>query len=102
MREEEDEDEEEQDISMMGSEEMEEEDGQKGDEDELDVEEGGECRKSALRVSFGRYGLFQLSDRDFCDSGYRSSKNRCRTSCTGESSSQRITEDRVFIDNYRN
>ncbi|XP_034446504.1 lysozyme C-like isoform X2 [Hippoglossus hippoglossus] len=54
----------------------------KGDEDEVDVEEGGERRKRALRPSFGLYGLFQLSDIHFCDSGYRLSKNRCNTSCT--------------------
>ncbi|XP_023124699.2 E3 ubiquitin-protein ligase HUWE1 [Amphiprion ocellaris] len=42
-------------------------------------------RKWAVKLrpwSIGFYGLFQLSDSYFCDSGYRPSINRCKTSCT--------------------
>ncbi|KAF1394569.1 hypothetical protein PFLUV_G00002400 [Perca fluviatilis] len=31
--------------------------------------------------SLGLYGIFQLSDKTFCNSGYRSSKNKCNTTC---------------------
>ncbi|XP_035856359.1 protein starmaker-like [Sander lucioperca] len=33
------------------------------------------------RSSLGLYGIFQLSDETFCNSGYRSSKNKCNTTC---------------------
>ncbi|XP_051801638.1 uncharacterized protein LOC127533171 [Acanthochromis polyacanthus] len=38
--------------------------------------------KPKLPWSIGFYGLFQLSDSYFCDSGYRWSINSCNTSCT--------------------
>lgn len=47
------------------------------DEDETSSEEDDESK--------GLYGLFQLSDRKFCDSGLCPSKNMCHASCKGES-----------------
>uniref|UniRef100_A0A8C6P538 Uncharacterized protein n=1 Tax=Nothobranchius furzeri TaxID=105023 RepID=A0A8C6P538_NOTFU len=32
----------------------------------------------------GTYGIFQLSDGHACESGYRPSRNQCRTDCSGE------------------
>lgn len=32
----------------------------------------------------GYYGIFQLSDRIFCDSGRRPTRNLCKTRCSGE------------------
>ncbi|XP_030606637.1 uncharacterized protein LOC115795023 [Archocentrus centrarchus] len=63
----------------------EEEDG-----DETSSEEGaGHILKP---LSLGLYGLFQLSDKQFCDSGYRRSRNVCRTSCTAFTNDD-ITDD---------
>lgn len=47
------------------------------DEDETSSEDDDESK--------GLYGLFQLSDRKFCDSGLCPSKNMCHASCKGES-----------------
>ncbi|XP_039663333.1 uncharacterized protein LOC120563312 [Perca fluviatilis] len=58
------------------------------DEDESEedeAEEAGERKKRSSeetkQSSLGLYGIFQLSDETFCNSGYRSSKNKCNTSC---------------------
>ncbi|KAG8014531.1 Lysozyme C [Nibea albiflora] len=82
--------------NLFDEEEMEEEDnrtdsdeesGEDG-EDEQDSTESGERKKRYVRrwkpkkKSIGYYGLFQLSDSYFCDSGYRWSRNRCQTSCS--------------------
>lgn len=32
----------------------------------------------------GYYGIFQLSDRIYCDSGRRPTRNLCKTRCSGE------------------
>lgn len=56
------------------------------DEDETSSEDDDESKNL--------YGLFQLSDREFCDSGLCPSKSMCHASCTGESlqtSKHRVT-----------
>lgn len=66
------------------------------DGDEQELEEGGKRKKRRAfrrrRRSVGFYGIFQLSDRYFCDSGENPSRNRCGTSCSGECLNQRCTE----------
>ncbi|XP_028310479.1 uncharacterized protein LOC114468044 [Gouania willdenowi] len=43
---------------------------------------GNNGRQMSTTWSVGYYGIFQLSDSHFCDSGYRWSRNKCKTSCT--------------------
>ncbi|KAI3352583.1 hypothetical protein L3Q82_005523 [Scortum barcoo] len=63
------------------------------DQDEDDEsDEGDEERKPSDSWSLGYYGIFQLFDSLFCDSGYRSSRNVCRTSCTA------FTDDNIMDD----
>uniref|UniRef100_A0A669CQK4 Lysozyme n=1 Tax=Oreochromis niloticus TaxID=8128 RepID=A0A669CQK4_ORENI len=45
------------------------------------------------------YGLFQLSDRKFCDSGYCPSENVCHTSCTAFTDND-ITDDIAWGSGY--
>lgn len=46
--------------------------------------EEGESSHLKMRLwSLGYYGIFQLRDSLFCDSGYRWSKNLCGKPCTG-------------------
>ncbi|XP_017289235.1 putative peroxisomal biogenesis factor 19 [Kryptolebias marmoratus] len=42
--------------------------------------------------SLGRYGIFQLTDSHFCDSGYRWSRNKCNTDCSAFTDDD-ITDD---------
>ncbi|XP_030604739.1 uncharacterized protein LOC115793776 [Archocentrus centrarchus] len=65
-------------------------DSQMEDEDETSGEE--EPGYIFKPWSLGLYGLFQLSDKHFCDSGYRWSRNVCRTSCTAFTDDD-ITDD---------
>eukprot|EP00064_Thunnus_orientalis_P022520 superscaffoldBa00007648_g22718 len=91
--------------SKFDEEEMMEDDNRMGDEDEesdeedieneQELEEGGKRKKRFVPRSkpkrkpkrkwkpwsLGFYGLFQLSDSTFCDSGYRWTRNVCKTSC---------------------
>lgn len=46
---------------------------------EEEEEQGGGCQPGT-----GYYGIFQLSDRIFCDSGENPTRNLCRTRCSGE------------------
>ncbi|AWP05016.1 putative ataxin-2 -like, partial [Scophthalmus maximus] len=69
-----------QDDDMMGDEDEE--------SDEEDIAEGGERKKLRPHLprprnkkSLGFYGLFQLADSFFCNSGYRWSKNKCNAPC---------------------
>lgn len=59
------------------SEEEHKDDSEMEDEDETSSEDDDESKNL--------YGLFQLSDREFCDSGLCPSKSMCHASCTGES-----------------
>ncbi|KAI3353549.1 hypothetical protein L3Q82_020067, partial [Scortum barcoo] len=79
--------------------EEEEDESDEGDEDEQ--EENGKRKKQSRPKkkrrpssawSLGYYGIFQLFDSLFCDSGYRSSRNVCRTSCTA------FTDDNIMDD----
>ncbi|XP_023254863.1 coiled-coil domain-containing protein 80-like isoform X1 [Seriola lalandi dorsalis] len=72
------------DNKMTEEEERDGEDGEKGKVDEADVIQ--------VPWSLGYYGLFQLSDSHFCDSGYRWSRNKCSTSCTAFTDDD-ITDD---------
>ncbi|XP_030598053.1 uncharacterized protein LOC115789031 [Archocentrus centrarchus] len=45
---------------------------------------------------YSLYGLFQLSDRQFCDSGLYSSKNECKISCTSFTNDD-ITDDTACV-----
>ncbi|MEQ2241716.1 hypothetical protein ILYODFUR_028180 [Ilyodon furcidens] len=54
--------------------------------------------------SLGSYGIFQLRDSHFCDSGYRWSRNLCQKSCT-DFTDDDITDDidcflKEFFDGY--
>ncbi|XP_047430716.1 uncharacterized protein LOC124999739 isoform X2 [Mugil cephalus] len=49
-------------------------------------------KKQKLPWSIGYYGLFQLSDGHFCNSGYRWSRNVCNTTCTAFADDN-ITDD---------
>ncbi|KAF1394566.1 hypothetical protein PFLUV_G00002370 [Perca fluviatilis] len=74
--------------------------------DEDEAEEGGERKKRSSKdrssedrsseetkqSSFGLYGIFQLSDKTFCNSGYGSSKNKCNTACNA------FTDDNIMDD----
>ena len=40
--------------------------------------------KKTRAWSLSYYGLFKLRDSHFCDSGFRWTRNVCRTSCSGE------------------
>ncbi|XP_078126835.1 uncharacterized protein LOC144530928 [Sander vitreus] len=71
------------------------------DKDEDEDEEGGKRKKRSIedqsseeseQSSLGLYGLFQLSDETFCSSGYRSSKNKCNTTCDA------FTDDNIMDD----
>ncbi|KAG7463281.1 hypothetical protein JOB18_025553 [Solea senegalensis] len=71
-------------------EESDEQDSEVSDEDEESKESGTRSkrsyrqwrpRKRRPRLSKGFYGLFQLADSTFCDSGYRRTRNKCRTDC---------------------
>ncbi|XP_028461897.1 transcription initiation factor TFIID subunit 11-like [Perca flavescens] len=76
------------------------------DSDERDEEEGGKRKKRSKEdrssedrsseetkhSSLGLYGIFQLSDETFCNSGYRSSKNKCNTTCDA------FTDDDILDD----
>ncbi|XP_041825145.1 bypass of stop codon protein 1-like [Melanotaenia boesemani] len=73
--------------SLVSSNEKEMED----DEHEDDEEDSPE-NKPMMGSSLGYYGIFQLSDSHFCDSGYRSSKNLCRSSCSAFADDD-ITDD---------
>ncbi|CAI5662123.1 unnamed protein product [Oreochromis niloticus] len=66
------------------SEEEHEDDSEMEDEDETSSEDDDESKNL--------YGLFQLSDREFCDSGYCPSKNMCHASCTAFTDDD-ITDD---------
>ncbi|XP_035856365.1 uncharacterized protein LOC118492954 [Sander lucioperca] len=77
----------------------EDEDSDEKDEDE--TEEGGKRKKRSIedqsseetkQSSLGLYGIFQLSDETFCNSGYRSSKNKCNTTCDA------FTDDNIMDD----
>ncbi|XP_031613273.2 A-agglutinin anchorage subunit-like [Oreochromis aureus] len=57
----------------------EEEIGQIGGEMDDSSEE--DSKENTKPLSLGLYGLFQLSDSLFCNSGLRPSRNICRTSC---------------------
>ncbi|KAL3980383.1 large subunit ribosomal protein L32 [Sarotherodon galilaeus] len=57
----------------------EEENGQIGGEMDDSSEE--DSKENTKPLSLGLYGLFQLSDSLFCNSGLRPSRNICRTSC---------------------
>ncbi|XP_022623403.1 uncharacterized protein LOC111238253 [Seriola dumerili] len=72
------------DNKMTEEEERDGEDGEKGEVDEADVKQ--------VPWSLGYYGLFQLSDSHFCDSGYRWSRNKCSTACTAFTDDD-ITDD---------
>ncbi|XP_026166156.1 alpha-lactalbumin-like [Mastacembelus armatus] len=54
--------------------------------------EGRGKRKQKKPWSLGLYGLFQLSDGYFCDSGYRWSRNKCGTACSA------FTDDNILDD----
>ncbi|XP_005951665.1 uncharacterized protein LOC102300012 isoform X1 [Haplochromis burtoni] len=55
------------------------------------VEDSSE-EENLTPLSLSLYGLFQLSDRKFCDSGYCPSENLCNTSCTAFNDED-ITDD---------
>lgn len=92
--------------NKFDEEEMEQDDNRMGDEDEesdeQELEEGGKRKKRFVPRwkpkrkwkpwSLGYYGLFQLSDSFFCDSGYRWTRNVCKTSCTD------FTDDNIMDD----
>ncbi|KAF1394565.1 hypothetical protein PFLUV_G00002360 [Perca fluviatilis] len=68
---------------------------------EDDAEEGGKRKKRSSKEqsseetkqsSLGLYGIFQLSDETFCNSGYHSSKNKCNTTCDA------FTDDNIMDD----
>ncbi|KAM4611465.1 uncharacterized protein ACJ7VT_012146 [Polymixia lowei] len=68
----------------------EEEHGSEFEEEEEDPEEGGGRKKRWIRRyrprrrhwSLGYYGLFQLNDSYYCQSGHRQSRNVCRKHCS--------------------
>ncbi|KAK2817509.1 hypothetical protein Q5P01_025700 [Channa striata] len=60
--------------------ELEEDNKRTGNEDK-DGKEGWK-RNRGEPWTLGLYGIFQLSDSHFCDSGYRWSRNECRTDCS--------------------
>ncbi|XP_031613279.1 uncharacterized protein LOC116334093 [Oreochromis aureus] len=51
------------------------------DRDDSEMEDENETSSEEDDESKNLYGLFQLSDREFCDSGLCPSKNMCHTSC---------------------
>ncbi|XP_039886393.1 lysozyme c-1-like isoform X2 [Simochromis diagramma] len=55
-------------------------------------EEDSSEEENLTPLSLSLYGLFQLSDRKFCDSGYCPSENLCNTSCTAFNDED-ITDD---------
>ncbi|XP_014862111.1 PREDICTED: uncharacterized protein LOC106929585 [Poecilia mexicana] len=59
---------------------------------ESSSEEGGSSHPKITLWSLGYYGIFQLRDSLFCDSGYRWSKNLCGKSCT-DFTDDDITDD---------
>ncbi|XP_041789698.1 uncharacterized protein LOC121604285 [Chelmon rostratus] len=77
--------------AVDSSDEESDEDEEEGDEDEQELEEGGKRKKRfSLKWRPRRkrgprsqsfYGLFQLSDRHYCESLHHRSKNRCETTC---------------------
>lgn len=60
-----------------------EEDMQRDDEKMSSSEEDRTDPNKIKLWSMGFYGIFQLSDSHFCDSGYRWSKNMCGKLCSG-------------------
>ncbi|KAG7220263.1 hypothetical protein INR49_018319 [Caranx melampygus] len=63
------------------------EDAETTEEDDDVEEEEEEVQMSEEVVkrmpwSLGHYGLFQLTDSHFCDSGFRWSRNKCNATCT--------------------
>lgn len=88
--------------AVDSSDEESDEDEEEGDEDEQELEEGGKRKKRfSLKWrprrkrgprSQSLYGLFQLSDRHYCESLHHRSKNRCETTCEGESDAQKKRE----------
>ncbi|KAG7235725.1 hypothetical protein INR49_002294 [Caranx melampygus] len=51
------------------------------EEEEEEVQMSEEVVKR-MPWSLGHYGLFQLTDSHFCDSGFRWSRNKCNATCT--------------------
>ncbi|XP_010728592.3 protein let-653-like [Larimichthys crocea] len=99
-----------QEENLFDEEEMEQDDN-RTDSDEESSEQGsvesGQRKKRFVprwkpkrrrTWSLGYYGLFQLSDSHFCDSGYRWSHNRCQTSCSAFTDDD-ITDDiKCFVE----
>uniref|UniRef100_A0A8C9YWZ3 Glycosyl hydrolases family 22 (GH22) domain-containing protein n=1 Tax=Sander lucioperca TaxID=283035 RepID=A0A8C9YWZ3_SANLU len=54
--------------------------------------EQDQSSEETKQSSLGLYGIFQLSDETFCNSGYRSSKNKCNTTCDA------FTDDNIMDD----
>ncbi|XP_028267646.1 bypass of stop codon protein 1-like [Parambassis ranga] len=81
--------------NRFDEEEVEEDDNHLSDESK-EVDDGKRKKrpphKQRVLWSLGYYGLFQLSDSHFCDSGYRWSRNVCRSSCTAFTDDD-ITDD---------
>ncbi|XP_034757198.1 uncharacterized protein LOC117962166 isoform X2 [Etheostoma cragini] len=53
----------------------------KKDRSKEDQSKEDKSSEKTKQQSLGLYGIFQLSDETFCNSGYRSSKNKCNTTC---------------------
>uniref|UniRef100_A0A3Q1J6D4 Glycosyl hydrolases family 22 (GH22) domain-containing protein n=1 Tax=Anabas testudineus TaxID=64144 RepID=A0A3Q1J6D4_ANATE len=74
--------------SMFDEEELQQDNHRMCDEDEDSDEKKNRGHEKRWKCdesqpwSLGLYGLFQLSDGHFCNSGYRWSRNVCHTDCT--------------------
>lgn len=53
-------------------------------ENKRESSESSEEDQQTTVWSLGKYGIFQLTDSYFCNSGYRWSRNVCHTACSGE------------------
>ncbi|XP_034544246.1 uncharacterized protein LOC117816187 [Notolabrus celidotus] len=60
--------------------------------EDSDGSEEGEYEGNQKPWSLGTYGVFQLSDGYFCDSGHRWSRNKCNTTCSAFTDDD-ITDD---------
>ncbi|XP_032372780.1 conserved oligomeric Golgi complex subunit 8 isoform X2 [Etheostoma spectabile] len=53
----------------------------KEDRSKEDQSKEDQSSEKTKQRPLGLYGIFQLSDETFCNSGYRSSRNKCNTTC---------------------
>ncbi|KAK2817518.1 hypothetical protein Q5P01_025709 [Channa striata] len=72
---------------------LEKEEDESDEEFEEDNKRMGDEDKDRIKPrTLGLYGIFQLSDSHFCDSGYCRSRNECRTNCSAFTDDD-ITDD---------